>query len=68
MNINEKMKEVPFGNSAFQIIHFTAKHETPERSYRSILLQLDSKNKEVMKKFGYVINENKFYNQVNKYL
>ena len=45
MIINEKMKEVPFGNSAFQIIHFTAKHETPERSYRSILLQLDSKNK-----------------------
>lgn len=45
MNIEEKMKQVPFGSSAFQIQHFVANQETPERTYRNVLLQLDSKRK-----------------------
>ena len=43
MDIKEKMRQVPFGNSAFQIMKFTTNHDTPERSYRNILIQLDSK-------------------------
>lgn len=43
MDIKEKMRQVPFGNSAFQIMKFTTNHESPERSYRNILIQLDSK-------------------------
>lgn len=45
MDIDEKMKQVPFGNSAFQIYNFIAKEESPERAYRKVLLQLDQKNK-----------------------
>jgi hypothetical protein len=45
MNIDEKMKQVPFGNSIFQIQNFIANQDTPERSYRHILLQLDAKMK-----------------------
>jgi hypothetical protein len=45
MTIEEKMKQVPFGNSTFQILNFTAKQESPERIYRNVLLQLDAKNK-----------------------
>ncbi|MBN2040746.1 MAG: hypothetical protein JW864_11935 [Spirochaetes bacterium] len=45
MNINEKMKQVPFGNSLFQIQNFIANQDTPERSYRHVLLQLDAKSK-----------------------
>jgi hypothetical protein len=43
INIDDKMKQVPFGNSAFQIANFIAQQETPERAYRNILLQLDAK-------------------------
>jgi len=43
MDIKQKMRQVPFGNSAFQIMKFTTNHDTPERSYRNILIQLDSK-------------------------
>ena len=41
--IEERMKEVPFGSSAFQIQHFIAEQKTPERQYQKVLLQLDSK-------------------------
>ena len=36
-------KNVPFGNSAFQILNFTAGKETPQRRYRHCLLQLNQK-------------------------
>jgi len=45
MDIKEKMKQVPFGNSCFQIQNFIGNQESTERSYRHILLQLDAKNK-----------------------
>jgi len=45
MNIKDKMNQIPFGSSIFQIVNFTANQESDERSYRHILLQLDSKNK-----------------------
>lgn len=45
MDINEKKKQVPFGNSVFQIMNFISSEETSERSYRKILLQLDQKEK-----------------------
>lgn len=35
-----EMDNVPFGNSLFQIEHFTDGRETPERRYRHVLLQL----------------------------
>lgn len=43
--IKEKMKNVPFGNSIFQIEHFSRGLETPERAYRNCLLQLNQKLK-----------------------
>lgn len=43
--IKEKMKNVPFGNSIFQIEHFSRGNETPERAYRNCLLQLNQKIK-----------------------
>jgi len=45
MDIKEKVRQVPFGNSVFQIQHFIADQETPERKYRNVLLQWDSKMK-----------------------
>ena len=45
MEINEKKKQVPFGNSVFQIMNFITSEETPERVYRKVLLQLDQKEK-----------------------
>ena len=47
-DIQNKMGNVPFGNSQFQIAHFVANQETPERAYRTILLQLDTKYKAMM--------------------
>lgn len=41
--IREKMKNVPFGNSVFQIQHFISNDHTPERNYRNALLQLNGK-------------------------
>jgi len=41
--IREKMKNVPFGNSVFQIQHFISNDHTPERNYRNALLQLHGK-------------------------
>lgn len=43
--IREKMKNVPFGNSIFQIEKFSRGLETPERTYRNCLLQLNQKIK-----------------------
>jgi len=43
--MDEKMKQIPFGNSVFQIANFIANDETPERSYRAILLNLDDREK-----------------------
>ena len=40
-----KMKNVPFGNSVFQIEHFSRGAETPTRTYRNCLLQLHQKYK-----------------------
>jgi hypothetical protein len=37
------MENVPFGNSQFQIEAFIAGEETPERTYRTVLLQLNEK-------------------------
>lgn len=45
MDLNEKKKQVPFGNSVFQIMNFIASEESPERVYRKVLLQLDQKEK-----------------------
>ena len=39
----EQFKSVPFGNSVFQIMNFTAGKETPQRRYRHCLLQLSQK-------------------------
>ena len=39
----DMFKNVPFGNSIFQIQHFTDGKETPQRRYRYCLLQLDQK-------------------------
>lgn len=36
---------VPFGNSVFQIMHFTDGREAPERRYRHCLLQLSHKRR-----------------------
>jgi len=36
-------RNVPFGNSVFQIQHFTDGKETPQRRYRHCLLQLNQK-------------------------
>lgn len=44
-DLKEKMRDVPFGNSKFQILHFIAQEETPERVYRNCLLQLNQKIK-----------------------
>lgn len=41
--IQEKMKNVPFGNSVFQIQSFVANEYTPERNYRNVLLQISQK-------------------------
>lgn len=41
--LKEKMKNVPFGNSQFQIINFISNQATPERTYRNVLLQLNQK-------------------------
>lgn len=39
----DMFKNVPFGNSVFQIMNFTAGKETPQRRYRHCLLQLNQK-------------------------
>ena len=44
-SIKDKMNNVPFGMSQFQIQNFVANQETPERIYRNVLLQLDIKIK-----------------------
>lgn len=41
----KEFKDVPFGNSVFQITNFTDGKETPERRYRHLLLQLHSKQR-----------------------
>lgn len=41
--LQEYMREVPFGNSIFQINHFTHGDETPERKVRNCLLQINQK-------------------------
>lgn len=41
--LRERMRPIPFGNSAFQNRHFTAGAEGPERRYRHCLLQLNQK-------------------------
>lgn len=46
--MKDKLKNVPFGDSIFQIVNFISNEYTPERSYRKILLQLDKKNKAMM--------------------
>jgi hypothetical protein len=38
------MKNIPFGNSQYQI-KFSSIHESPERTFRHVLLQLDQKEK-----------------------
>lgn len=43
LKLKEKMKHIPFGNSIFQIEHFSRGLETPERTYRNCLLQLNQK-------------------------
>ena len=43
--IENMMKEIPFGNSEFQMRQFTAGMETPERRVRYHLLQLRTKNR-----------------------
>ena len=43
--MKEKTNQIPFGNSVFQIANFIANDETPERSYRAILLNLDDREK-----------------------
>jgi hypothetical protein len=45
MTNEEKMREVPFGHSMYQIQRFIANNETPERTYRNVLLQIDQKQK-----------------------
>jgi hypothetical protein len=45
MDINEKMRQVPFGMSMFQIQRFVADQKSPERTYRQVLLQYDTKKK-----------------------
>lgn len=40
--LQEQMRQVPFGNSVYQITRFNKK-ETPERYYRHLLLQLSQK-------------------------
>ena len=39
----DTFRNVPFGNSVFQILNFTAGKETPQRRYRHCLLQLNQK-------------------------
>lgn len=41
--LKKQMREVPFGNSLYQIENFTAGKETPERRKRNLLLQIDKK-------------------------
>lgn len=41
--IKNQMKNIPFGNSQFQIKNFISNQETPERTYRNVLLQLNQK-------------------------
>lgn len=41
--LKKQMREVPFGNSLYQIENFTAGKETPERRRRNLLLQIDKK-------------------------
>ena len=51
----DQLNSAPFGNSVFQIQQFIANQETPERSRRHVLLQLDQKQK--------AMNECKFRRQ-----
>ena len=44
----QEIENVPFGNSVFQIQQFVAHEETPERTYRKVLLQIDQKMKALM--------------------
>lgn len=41
--VQEAMREIPFGNSAFQIEHFVAQDHSPERAYRKVLLEFQQK-------------------------
>jgi hypothetical protein len=45
MNNEEKKRQVPFGMSTFAIMRFVGNEITPERTYRHVLLQLDTKQK-----------------------
>ena len=70
-----QFKNVPFGNSIFQITTFGHGQETPERQYRNCLLQLDKKLKALQEcKFRRVRLEidieelrDKFINENNVY-
>ena len=58
--IENMMKEIPFGNSEFQMRQFTAGMEPPERRVRYHLLQLRTKNralKEVEVNLSRLIND-----------
>jgi hypothetical protein len=44
-NLKSEMHNIPFGNTAFQIKAFIMNEPTPERQYRTALLQVDSKIK-----------------------
>lgn len=41
--LKDEMRQVPFGNSQFQVRHFTPGGEGPERRYRNCLLQINRK-------------------------
>lgn len=45
MNIKDRMQEIPFGNSVFQIAQFILNQESPERAYRAALVNYDAKMK-----------------------
>jgi len=44
-DIKDRFRAVPFGNSVFQIQYMVANQDTPERSYRAVLLQYDQKSR-----------------------
>lgn len=45
MDIKNRMQEIPFGNSVFQIAQFILNQESPERAYRAALINYDAKMK-----------------------
>lgn len=41
--VQKLMRQIPFGNSAFQIVNFVAKEHNPERGLRKVLLEMQTK-------------------------